>query len=63
MFTVGKNLLSISAMQPMSWSAEHPSTSFSSSVEATVVEIKERTRTRVIIAAFILIDGEGPSLF
>ena len=50
-------------MQPMSWSAEHPSTSFSSSVEATVVEIKERTRTRVIIAAFILIDGEGPSLF
>ena len=55
---VKKNLLSISVMQLRSWSAEHPSTSFSSSVEATVVEIKERTRTRIIIAAFILVDGE-----
>ena len=49
-------------MQLRSWSAEHPSMSLSSSVEATVVEIKERTRTRIIIAAFILVDGEHFSL-
>ena len=57
------NLLSISEMQLRSWSAEHPSMSFSSLVEATtVVEIKEMRRRRDIIAAFILTELENSSL-
>ena len=56
--------LSISEMQLRSWSAEQPSKSLSSSLEAMVVEmVKERRRKqRDIIAVFILISGNS-SLF
>ena len=59
--------LSISATQLMSWSAEQPSKSLSSSVEAEmVVEMVKvrRRKQRDIIAVFILlISGMKSSLF
>ena len=60
-FTMCFDSLSISEMQLRSWSAEQPSKSLSSSLEAMVVEmVKERRRKqRDIIAVFILISGNS----